>query len=279
MITSDKCIKQFIEDFSFNLTKSTLEGYVTAIRQLICFSQKPYNEITTRDIRNWILHLKEKDYKINSIKGKIFGLRLFYKYCLEEELITYNPVNGVPIPKRDDKLPNYLTYEQLMKLKHLCEGNLRQGAIIEVFYTTGVRLRELTSMKLEDINWSDRMIRIPKGKGKKERMVFFTKECEGKLKAYLNSRNDDLPFVFVNQFGTASVIPWIIQRWFINYRKKLGFYLSPHTLRHTFAAHLVKKGMSLSCIQVLLGHDHPSSTHIYTRLYQQAQKDKYDEWM
>jgi site-specific recombinase XerD len=279
MFTSEACIKQFIDDYSLRMEKNTLKWYETSMRQLLTFCEKPYHEVTTRDVRKWLAHLVEDGYKISSIKQKMFAMRLFYKYCLDEELMTHNPVESVPIPKDEDKLPYYLTQEQLTKLRLLCEGNLRQRAVIEVFYTTGVRLRELTSMKLEDINWEERMIRIPKGKGKKERIVLFTKECAEHLNAYLQDRSDNLPFVFLNHNRNAFICPYSIQQWFVSFREKLGIYMTPHTLRHTFAAHLATRGMSMVCIQALLGHDHPKNTHIYARLNSQAQKQMYDEWM
>jgi site-specific recombinase XerD len=278
-LTSEACIKQFVDDYSLKLEESTLNVSKRSIRQLVIFCKKSYNEINTRDIRNWVMHLEEKGYKASSIKRKVIGLRLFYRYCLEEELMNQNPVAGILLPKLEDSTPHYLTKNQMSQLRLICEGDLRQRAIIEVFYSTGVRLRELTNIKLEDVNWTERIIRIPKGKGKKERIVLFTKECAEHLNAYLQNRNDDCPYVFVNRSGNASIYPLTIQQWFKTYRERLGIFLSPHTLRHTFAAHLSIRGMSIACIQALLGHDNPNDTHIYARLNQHAQKQKYDEWM
>lgn len=279
MLTSEVCINQFINEYKFRIERNTLVCYLASIRQLLSFCEKPFNNVTTRDIRSWFIHLEEDGYKQSTIKHKLIGLRLFYRYCLEEEIMTHNPAEKVPLPKDEDKLPYYLTNEQLMKLRLFCEDNLQQRAVIEVFYATGVRLRELTNMKLENIQWSERMIRIPEGKGKKERIVLFTNECSEHLKVYLQSRCDELPFVFVNRDGTASIYPRVIQNWFENYRKKLGFYLTPHTLRHTFAAHLTMKGMKMAYIQTLLGHENPRHTHFYSRLHCYAQKQMYDEWM
>lgn len=279
MLTNEACMEQFLNDHNFRLEKITLVGYETAIRQMLDFCEKLFNEITTADIRNWLLHLEEKGYKKGSIKKKMFALRLFYQYCLEEEIMMHNPVSVIPLPQDEDRLPQYLTHEQLAQLRLLCGGNRKQRAVIELFYTTGLRLRELTNLKLEDINWTERMIHISKGKGKKERIVLFTKECEEHLKAYLATRNDELPFLFLNRYGTGGIEPRSIQHWMMSFRKKIGVFLSPHTLRHTFAAHLAMKGMPLAHLQVLLGHEKPRDTHLYARLHGQAQKQKYDEWM
>lgn len=173
-MTSEACIKQFIDDHCSRLTPEVLEEYKKTVQQLLSFCEKPYNEITTRDIRNWLIHLEEK-LKMSSIKRKLSGLRLFFQYCVEEELIAHNPVESIPIPKKEDTLPHYLTAEQLTQLRKLIEGRLKQRAVIEVLYTTGVRISELTNMKVEDIDWSERMIDIPKGKGKKKELCCLLK--------------------------------------------------------------------------------------------------------
>lgn len=279
MLISEECIKQFIDDHSFKLAKKTLKNYETSIRQLLNFCEKPINEITTRDVRYWLKHLNEDGYKQSTMKNKIFELRSFYRYCLEEGWMTHNPVEAIPLPKVEDKLPHYLTHEHFSQLRSLCERDVKQRAAIEMLYSTGVRISELTSMKLEDINWTERLIFIPNGKGKKERIVLFTKESGEHLNAYLQNRRDNLSYVFLNHTGTGAIKPKSIWVWFRVFQKKLGFYVTPHTLRHTFAAHLAMKGMPLATIQALLGHDNPSSTHLYARLHQQAQKQMYDEWM
>lgn len=279
MLTSEACIKQFWNDQHFRLEKTTLEGYETAIRQMLSYCEKPYNEITTLDLRDWLVHLEEKGYKKGSIKKKMFALRLFYHYCVEEEIMNHNPVKSISLPKDEDRLPQYLTPEQVTHLRHLCSDNLKKRAVIEMFIATGIRLRELTRMKIEDINWNERIITIPKGKGKKERIVPFTHQCEEHVKAYLESRNDDFPFVFLDRYGKGAIDPRSIQHWFEAFRKEIGVFISPHTLRHTFATKLAIKGMPLSHLQVLLGHVKTRDTHLYARLHSHAQKQMYDEWM
>lgn len=279
MITSEEYIKQFMDDYCIKLKKRTLNGYILSVRQMLAFYNKQFNEITTKDVRNWLLHLEEKGYKHNSIRNKLVGLGAFYRYCLEETFISRNPIDAIPYPKHEDKLPHYLTVDQLVLLRSLCKENLKHRAVIEVLYATGVRISELTNMRLEDITWEERMIRIPNGKGKKERIVLFTKECAEHLLAYLHTRSDDVPFVFTNRNGNGPNDPNSIQGWFVNYRKELGVYMTPHTMRHTFAAHLAMRGMPFVSIQSLLGHIDPNHTRLYSRLYDNARKEKYDEWM
>lgn len=261
MLTYEECIKQFINDFQNRLAQSTLLVHLNAVSQLLKYRQKPYNEINKKDILVWLHDLETKQYKASSVKRMLFGLRLFFQYCEEEGILQNNPVKSIPLPKVEDKLPHYLTHEQLAQLRQLAESRLKQRTVIEVLYTTGVRVGELTTIKIEDIHWSERSINIPDGKGKKERIVLFTKECSEYIKAYLKSRNDELPYLFLNRYGKGPIDKRTIQHWLENYREKLGVYLTPHTLRHTFAAHLAMKGMPLSSIQALLGHDTPEMTH------------------
>jgi integrase len=143
-----------------------------------------------------------------------------------------------------------------------------------MLYATGVRLRELTAIKIEDIVWSERSIFIPKGKGKKEQIVLFTRACDEILEEFLKDRSDDLPYLFVNKKKTGPACAITIQKKFERYRT-----FSAHRLRHTFAAHLAKKGMPLECIQVLLGHSTPQQSQRYSRLYDHARKEIYDQWM
>jgi len=194
MLTKEACIQQFLDDNRNRLAADTLSNYHLSIQQLLCYCEKQYNEVTQSDIRNWLIHLEKKKLKASSIQSKLFGLRSFFQYCFEEDLITKDPAESIPLPKVEDKLPHYLTKAQIEQLKKLAERHLKQRAIIEVLYTTAVRVGELANMQIKDIHWSERMITFPEGKGNKKRIALFTKECGEYIKAYLNSRNDELPY-------------------------------------------------------------------------------------
>lgn len=279
MITSEMSIQKFKDDYGFRLAPETVDLYQKAVGQLLTYCEKSLDQITRRDIRNWMIHLERNDYAPTTIRTKLFGVKLFFQYCLEEEILSHNPLNSLPLPEVEESLPRYLQSNQLTQLRQLVKGRVQEIALIELLYATGVRIRELSSMKKEDINWSERIIHIPSGKRKKARIVLFTRECAEHLQAYLQNRQDDLPFVFVNTTGTGPVCHRTVQKKFKMYTKQLGSRLTPHTLRHTFAAHLAIKGMPLACIQVLLGHDSPHQTHLYARLYNHARKQMYDEFM
>ncbi|WP_019243128.1 MULTISPECIES: tyrosine-type recombinase/integrase [Bacillus] len=278
-MNSEECLKQFTTDLQYRLAKSTLEDYQRSVKQLFIFTKKPFDGITKRDIRNWLSHLVENGYRPATVQVRLSGLKTFFNYCKEEELILLNPAEELPFPRRDETVPCYLKWEQLTQLRKHVERGLRERALIEVLYTTGVRISELAAMKKEDINWSERSILIPSGKGKKGRNVFFTPECAEYLEVYLNKRTDNLPYVFSDAKGIQSFRISTNKLMFRTISKQLGFKVTNHILRHTFAAHLAQKGMPLEYIQVLLGHHNIQTTKVYTRLYDIARKEMYDDWM
>lgn len=143
-----------------------------------------------------------------------------------------------------------------------------------------IKRNDLSEMKKEDIDWSERIILIPKGKRKKGRIVLFSLQCAEYLKVYLDSRTDNLPYVFLNvKLKNGPIHPGTVGQWFRRYSKSLGFKVMRHTLRHTYAAHCAQKGMPLEGLQVLFGHQEPDQTSYYARLYNHARKEIYDEYM
>ncbi len=278
MKTNEECLKNFIDDYNMRLAESTLDNYQKAIKKMLVNCDKLFVEITSKDIRDWVQDLGTR-YKPSTVRNMLAGVKLFYKYCLEDELIKHNPVASVPYPEKEEELVHYLQNDQLTELRKLVEGRLQERAVIEVLYTTGIRISEMIALKMEDIVWSERIMHVRKGKGKKDRIVLFTRSCEEYLQAYFKERLDDLPFVFLNGTGKAPINIHYVQNNFRKYRKELGFHLTPHTLRHTFAAHLAMKGMPLVGIQALLGHVKPEYTQLYARLFNHAKKQMYDEWM
>ena len=278
-MTSEVCIQHFRDGYKHRLSERTINLYVKAIRQMLEHCQKPFDGVTNKDIRNWVLHLDENGWKPVTVNSKLYGLKLFYRYAVEEKLVNHNPMDSILFPEINETLPRYLEVKELALLRKHVEGRITERAVIEVLYVTGMRISELAAMKKEDISWSERIILIREGKRKKERIVLFTNICEEHLKKYLNQRKDELPYVFVNTSGTGPICFRTIQKKFKRYERELGFRMTPHTLRHTFAAHLAAKGMPIEGIQTLLGHVSPQQTHLYARLYSHARKQKYDEWM
>ncbi|WP_339250844.1 tyrosine-type recombinase/integrase [Sporosarcina sp. FSL W8-0480] len=275
------CLNQFRTEYQHRFKVGTLKNYCSDINQFLQYEDKAIDKITKRDIRNWLTFLStEKGYLPSTLNNKIKALKNFFCFCREEGFIPQDIAKDINFVYREEKLPRYLTKEQLTALRELLKGKIQERAVMEVLYCTGVRISELIAMKKSDVNWTERTITIPNGKGDVGRYVLFTSECEQHLKAYLDSRTDDLPDVFVlsNTVGVTKH-PNVVGEWFRYYSRSLGVKVSPHTMRHTFAAHLAQKGMPLECIQELMGHANFQTTRIYAKLYDHARKEMYDEWM
>jgi integrase/recombinase XerD len=269
-------------EYQFRMTPQVLRAYESTIQQFIIQVGLSFDKVTKSDIRKWLTYLStEKGFKPNTINNKIAALKLFYKYCREEGVILSDPVKEIKHVFVEDKRPRYLSKEQFTQLRSLLEGRVQERAVLEVLYATGVRISELTAMKKTDINWTERYIVIPEGKWKTGRIVLFTSECAEHLKAYLESRTDNLPVVFavLNTDGSLENNCNVIEEWFRYYSRQLGFKVTPHTMRHTCAAQMAQRGMPVECIQALLGHDKIQTTRVYAKLFDHARKEIYNEFM
>lgn len=221
--------------------------------------------------------MSNKGLKPRSIQMKLAAVKSFYQYCIEENKVSKDPTLRVKAPQKDDLLPYYLNKRQLAMLQELVKDNIRSRAIVEALFATGARISELLNIRMEDIKWDTHQIWIRKGKGNKERFVLFTHECSEHLQAYLKYRNIDSPYIFSNAKGRP-ISRSLVERHFREYSHELGFKVTPHTLRHTFAAYLAEKGMDFTYIQELLGHQNINSTRVYTRLMNHAKKKQYDRY-
>lgn len=263
--------ESFLNDHQSRFSSETIRSYRISLTQFFSFCEKKFDDVKPTDIRAWLSDMEEKGLKPRSIHLKLSPLKSFYQYCMEENLIKKNPTLTIHTPKKDDSLPYYLSKRQLALLQEHTKGNLRDRSMIETLYTTGVRVSELLNIKLEDVKWDNRQIWVRKGKGNKERFVLFTHECAERLKNYLSSRNIESVYLFCNQKG-GHLSRVFVEKQFREHSESLGFKVVPHTMRHTFAAHMAEKNMDQSYIQELLGHVN------YTRLMEQARKKMYDRY-
>lgn len=269
-------IDKFLTDAK-NLSQGTVYVYNYELKLFIDFINKPIKDINTSDIRKWLASLYDANYKPITIKNKITSLYSFFKYCKEEGIISKDPTENIDYPKLEEKPPYYLKREQMDKLREIVKDNNKYSAIVETLYSTGVRISELIDINKSDINWEERVIKVM-GKGEKERLVLFSYICKVKLQNYLYTRNDTSPYLFINSKNNKKMCRRWVDKQFEGFGKQLSIKLTPHTLRHTFAAHLAEKGMPLTCIQDLLGHERFDTTRIYSRLYTQARKAIYDRF-
>jgi site-specific recombinase XerD len=274
---NNEMVQAFLNDNQSRFSKETIRGYKIALNQFFSFCHENYPDVKAAAIRSWLASLEESGLKPRSIQAKLSAVKSFYQYCMEENKVKQNPTLKIQTPKKIDSLPYYLSKRQVALLQELTRNDPRERAIIETLYTTGVRISELLEIKLNEVKWESRQIWIRKGKGNKERFVLFTHECSERLKTYLEHRKVDSEFLLSNQRGGALSRSFVELR-FQDYSEKLGFKVTPHTMRHTFAAHLAEKNMPQSYIQELLGHVNINSTRIYTRLMATARKKQYDRY-
>lgn len=249
------CRIQFALDSLSWLDLKTVNNYNLAVKQLIECTGKPIEEISQQDILSWISGLDEKGCIPLAIRMKLQGVKRFFKYCLKKGYISADPASAIQLQTVKGTSPTYLTLEEISQLRQFVDTRSPvERVIVEVLYATGMRIGELLSLKKEDINWSERTIRIQKRNRKEERFVLFTGDCEMHLKAYLESRTDDSPYVIVNPgFKRGPLDISTIGSWFGAYSKKLEFRVTPYILRYTFAAALAQKGIPIASIQYLLG--------------------------
>ncbi|MBM7690751.1 site-specific recombinase XerD [Peribacillus deserti] len=274
---SKEAVQSFINDNQARFSPDTVRSYKSSLTQFFNFCNKDLNDVKANDIRIWLGSMEEQGLKPRTVHVKLSALKSFYQYCREENLTKKNPTLTVDTPKKEDSLPYYLSKREVALLQELTRNDLRDRALVEALYTTGVRISELINIKLEDIKWDTRQIWIRKGKGNKERFVLFTHDCAVRLKAYLENRKVNSEYLFTNSRGGR----WnrtLIEIRFQQFSETLGFKVRPHTMRHTFAAHLAEKNMPQSYIQELLGHVNINTTRIYTRLSEHARKKQYDRY-
>jgi site-specific recombinase XerD len=274
---NQEVLRSFFNDHQVRFSSETNRSYKIALQQFFLFCEKNIDQVKPADIRAWLSSLEEQELKPRTIHLKLSALKSFYRYCMEENIIKKNPTQSIHTPKKDDSLPYYLSKRQVALLQELTKGHSRNRAIVEALYTTGVRVSELLQIQLEDIKWEARQIWIRKGKGNKGRFVFFTHDCAERLKTYIQQRKKESIYLFPGNKG-RHLSRILVERRFQEFTKALGFKVVPHTLRHTFAAHLAEKNMPQSYIQELLGHANFNSTRIYTRLNEEDRKKQYDRY-
>ena len=239
-------------------------------------------------MRGFLVELKQiKKLKETTISHRVFVLRSFFKYLQRKRKVQVNPAAYLISPKKRKSLPSFLTVSQMQELLRLPSREnvwgLRDLAILELFYSTGMRLSELSELKLSSIDFPTGLIRVM-GKGKKERIIPVGIEALSALKNYLEKRelslkepgSVDNQVLFLNHSGkklTSRSIARIVKKHALTVSEDIK--TSPHKLRHTFATHLLDSGMDIMAVKDLLGHSNLSTTQIYTHLTTERLKKVY----
>ena len=238
-------------------------------------------------VRAYLALLNEKQYSKATIARKLATLRSFYKFLVKRGHLAANPVIAVRTPKQDKKLPRFLEYEDVKRLLETPPLDnwlgARDRAILETLYSTGVRVSELVALNLDDIDFLGEVIHV-RGKGKKERISPIGTSALQVIQHYQEMRNKraqsnsnfDSKVLFVNKHGRR-LSTRSVRRKMDKYLRMAGLdpAISPHTLRHSFATHMLNNGADLRSVQELLGHQSLSTTQIYTHLTTRKLKEVY----
>jgi integrase/recombinase XerC len=239
-------------------------------------------------VREFLAYLYAQNYTKSTTARKLATLRSFYKFLIRRGVVSVNPLSTIRTPKQEKRLPKCLDLEQVQKLLDAPEDTellgARDKAMLEVLYSSGIRVSELVELEMSDLDLNEGILRV-KGKGRKDRLTPIGSQAIKALQRYFELRSADpklssqtLTRVFLNKHGEALSTRSV--------RRKLDKYLveagldpgiSPHTLRHSFATHLLNNGADLRSVQELLGHQSLSTTQIYTHLTTSRVKQVYDQ--
>lgn len=232
-------------------------------------------------LRRYVAHLRSKNLKPRSVARKLSALRSFFKYLQREGLVDRNPAQLLLTPKLDKKLPMFLSEEETVTLIEAPSqdktAELRDKAIFETLYSTGIRVSELVGLNENSVDMIGNVIRVL-GKGKKERIVPIGEAAIDAIRAYCAARPQKSQALFLNKNGqrlTTRSIANIVNKYI--QRTSILKKISPHSLRHSFATHLLNRGADLRSVQELLGHQNLSTTQIYTHLTTERLKSVYDQ--
>ena len=288
-------MEQFIREYMTmlkverTLAQNTLESYQRDLNQYHSFLKddlkiKSIRNVTLGHIRTYLRYLSDKAMAASSIKRAISTIRSYHNFLLAEGRMKDNPAQLLEAPKIPQKLPNILTIEEIDTILNIIPNDkpmaLRDLAIFEMMYSCGLRVTELCDIKTTDILWDSELIRV-NGKGNKQRFVPIGPIARDNLKNYLNhkrpslaDKNHNVVELFLSQNGrklTRMMIWILLKKWTVasNLQKKV----SPHTLRHSFATHLLEGGADLRSVQEMLGHADISTTQVYTHLDKEHLKE------
>ena len=278
-------VAKFLEYLSkeLNFSSNTIISYRQDLADFFCFGEKhkiDYKNLKREDVRKYLKYLDDCKLKNSTIARRISAIRSFYNYLLSNGVVENNIFNNVRNPKLEKKLPNYLSYEELAiildNIDMSTEIGVRNRLIIEMFYATGCRVSELINIKMSDINTTNKSIKIM-GKGSKERIVYYGEYAEDYLNKYLNTGfNKGSKYLFLNdkkEKFSIQEVEQIIHKLIEHLAIKT--HVTPHTLRHTFATHLLNNGADIKSVQELLGHASLNTTGIYTHVSNERLKEVY----
>lgn len=280
------CSIHTLRNYRIDLT--SLQDYMLNRCQQPCH----FNQVDKWILRAYLSHLVEKGEKKRSIARRLSAIRTLFRWMHAQQYIPENPAERLETPKIEKRIPTYLNYEQVSKLLSQPDTisylGFRDRTIMELFYSSGLRVSELIGLNREDIDLKHLLIKL-RGKGKKERIIPITQNAADWISRYLNhherhydgdghAAEKDHHAVFLNYDGTR-LSTRSVDRHFKKYLCASGLSgkITPHTIRHTIATHWLENGMDLKTIQLLLGHNSLATTTIYTQVSSKLKKEVYDK--
>jgi integrase/recombinase XerD len=271
-------LKSFISYLSVErgLSRNTVDSYTLDLKGFFAFlveRGREQQQFTREDIVDYLGRLKDSGHSTASVCRLISSVKSFSRYLIIEKIITEDPTETLRNPKQWDRLPKALSFEDiktLLETEVKSERYIRDAAMLELMYSSGLRVSEIISIKINDLNFEAGFLRVF-GKGSKERIVPMNKRAADKIKKYMLELRPSLlkgrqsPFLYLTGRGT----PMTRQR-FWQALKRLGnlagLKITPHSIRHSFATHLLDGGADLRSVQKMLGHSDISTTQIYTKV-------------
>ncbi len=276
----EEYIEKFLEvlEYEKKYSMNTISSYEKDLRGFMEYldnHKKNFRTLKYNDVTDYLIYMNSLKLSSSSVNRHLSSIRSFYDYLLVEHVVEASPFKLVSGPKKEKKLPNYLQYQEFIDLINACDETalgVRNRMILELLFATGIRVSEAVNIKIKDIDFKNREIRIL-GKGKKMRVVYFNKTCQEVMSKYVTEARQELlkgkkcEYLLVNHLGnnlTRRGVAEILEKLIL--KSSLKHKISPHTLRHTFATLMLNEGMDIREVQELLGHERLSTTNIYTHV-------------
>lgn len=290
----DKSFKNAIKEFETYLlidkkySNNTIASYINDVTKFYHYIKiENLNKVSKDDVKKYIAYLKKNNISTKSIAHNISCLKSFYKFLIINKIVDSNIMDSIDTPKITKSLPKVLSIEEVLLLLDIKTENdfdYRNKAMLELIYATGLRVSELINLKLSDVDLHMAIVRVM-GKGSKERIIPIGDYAINSLREYINNHRNNMmkrtinDYIFINNHGNKMTRQGFFKIIKAEAKKKnIKTEFSPHTLRHSFATHLLNYGADLKVIQELLGHSNISTTQIYTHVSKDKLKTNYNEF-
>jgi integrase/recombinase XerC len=286
----DKLAEEFLRHLAVerNASPRTLKAYRQALTAFREQSRKPWKQCTTDDFRNYLFAIMKRGQARSYVRLQFSALRAFFKFLIDRKRLRVDPLRQLQLPKIEKKLPLVLTRQQVEELltaplkipKERAAPEwmpLRDTAVMELFYSSGLRLSELAALDVDDVDLYTESVRVF-GKGRKERVCPIGAPALEAIQKYRSTANVHSGALFINKLRKriSSYSIWLILKRYLRHTS-IPISISPHKLRHSFATHMLDRGADLRSVQALLGHASLSTTQIYTHVTIERLKKAYAE--